>query len=365
MTPRRQRLAAPEAPTGIELAHIVQDQQLGAVRCRLMADVSRPPSISAMSPSELLELQKTAGNAAVARLVRGEQPGAPDTTGMDLVDGLAAQASRGRPIREDVRRQLESGTGTTLDDVRVHADADADALAGSFGARAFATDNHVFFRAGAYDPDASEGYRLLAHEVAHTVQAGSTAGGIAGARRLAVSDPADVEERAAEDFASRLLQARNEAVDGAGGPDSAAAARVEGAAASDKGGRIARSRTEDVVHRHGNGMTGTAMIARADDSEGSITVSVAPSEGAGAGAGSDSVLVTVPTDFLAQRRQMEQLVAYEGRHEPRKLLDRVEAAVLRVLEQGHRTADIRGTADKAVGTQQMGDLICRQIERSY
>ena len=45
--------------------------------------------------------------------------------------------------------------------------------------------------------------------------------------------------------------------------------------------------------------------------------------------------------------------------------DRVEAAVLRVLEQGHRTADIRGAADKAVGTQQMGDLVCRQIERSY
>jgi len=45
--------------------------------------------------------------------------------------------------------------------------------------------------------------------------------------------------------------------------------------------------------------------------------------------------------------------------------DRVEAAVLHVLEQGHRTADIRGTADKAVGTQQMGDLGCRQIERSH
>ena len=45
--------------------------------------------------------------------------------------------------------------------------------------------------------------------------------------------------------------------------------------------------------------------------------------------------------------------------------DRVEAAVLKVLEGGHRTADIRGTADKAVGTQQMGELVCRQIERSY
>jgi 3-isopropylmalate dehydrogenase len=45
--------------------------------------------------------------------------------------------------------------------------------------------------------------------------------------------------------------------------------------------------------------------------------------------------------------------------------DRVEAAVLRVLEQGYRTADIRGAGDTPVGTLQMGDLICRQIEKSY
>ena len=45
--------------------------------------------------------------------------------------------------------------------------------------------------------------------------------------------------------------------------------------------------------------------------------------------------------------------------------DRVEAAVLRVLEQGHRTADIRGAEDTPVGTRQMGDLICGHIERSY
>jgi 3-isopropylmalate dehydrogenase len=45
--------------------------------------------------------------------------------------------------------------------------------------------------------------------------------------------------------------------------------------------------------------------------------------------------------------------------------DRVEAAVLRVLEQGYRTADIRGAGDTPVGTQQMGDLICREIEKRY
>jgi 3-isopropylmalate dehydrogenase len=42
--------------------------------------------------------------------------------------------------------------------------------------------------------------------------------------------------------------------------------------------------------------------------------------------------------------------------------DRVDAAVLRVLEQGHRTRDI-AAGGKAVGTREMGDLIVRELER--
>ena len=45
--------------------------------------------------------------------------------------------------------------------------------------------------------------------------------------------------------------------------------------------------------------------------------------------------------------------------------DRVEAAVLHVLEQGHRTMDIRSEGTKPVGTVQMGDLIAQHVERSY
>ncbi len=45
--------------------------------------------------------------------------------------------------------------------------------------------------------------------------------------------------------------------------------------------------------------------------------------------------------------------------------DRIEAAVLRVLEQGHRTADIAPRGQRAVGTREMGDLIAREVERSY
>jgi 3-isopropylmalate dehydrogenase len=43
--------------------------------------------------------------------------------------------------------------------------------------------------------------------------------------------------------------------------------------------------------------------------------------------------------------------------------DRVEAAVQRVLEQGHRTKDIAGPNDKVLGTKEMGDLIVQHVER--
>ena len=45
--------------------------------------------------------------------------------------------------------------------------------------------------------------------------------------------------------------------------------------------------------------------------------------------------------------------------------DRIEHAVLRVLEQGHRTADIVAQGARATGTREMGDLIVRELERQY
>jgi 3-isopropylmalate dehydrogenase len=42
--------------------------------------------------------------------------------------------------------------------------------------------------------------------------------------------------------------------------------------------------------------------------------------------------------------------------------ERVERAVLRVLEQGHRTRDIAGAGEKWVGTKEMGDVIVRELE---
>ena len=45
--------------------------------------------------------------------------------------------------------------------------------------------------------------------------------------------------------------------------------------------------------------------------------------------------------------------------------DRIDAAVLRVLEHGYRTRDIHAAGMKLVGTREMGDLISSAVEKSY
>ena len=45
--------------------------------------------------------------------------------------------------------------------------------------------------------------------------------------------------------------------------------------------------------------------------------------------------------------------------------DRIDAATLRILEQGHRTRDIHAAGMKLMGTKEMGDLIAGEVQRSY
>jgi 3-isopropylmalate dehydrogenase len=45
--------------------------------------------------------------------------------------------------------------------------------------------------------------------------------------------------------------------------------------------------------------------------------------------------------------------------------DRVDGAVRRALEAGHRTADIAAPGARARGTREMGDLIVSEVERQY
>lgn len=77
----------------------------------------------------------------------------------------------GVPLEEGVRGWLEECFGVGLGGVRVHTGREADELARWLGAEAFAVGADVFFGAGRWNPEVRAGRVLLAHEVAHTVQA--------------------------------------------------------------------------------------------------------------------------------------------------------------------------------------------------
>lgn len=81
-----------------------------------------------------------------------------------------ALRTSGRPLESDVRELARVRLGFDFDQVRVHADSMAAAAAETLSAEAFTCGQDIFFAAGNYQPHTDEGFRRLAHELAHTVQ---------------------------------------------------------------------------------------------------------------------------------------------------------------------------------------------------
>jgi len=112
-----------------------------------------------------------------------------------------ALRSPGKPLDSATRSFFESRLGHDFGGVRVHTDARAAESAAAVNALAYTVGRDVVFGAGRYAPDASDGRRLLAHELAHVVQQSSETHappGLDGGR----NDPL---ERAADLHAERAL----------------------------------------------------------------------------------------------------------------------------------------------------------------
>lgn len=60
--------------------------------------------------------------------------------------------------------------GQSLDDVRIHTNRAAEALADHIDARAFTWGTNIAFAAGQFQPESEAGRRLLAHELVHVAQ---------------------------------------------------------------------------------------------------------------------------------------------------------------------------------------------------
>ncbi|MEU8758938.1 DUF4157 domain-containing protein [Streptomyces sp. NPDC048659] len=149
-------------------------------------------------PLDAAALQGLIGNAAVARAVQRAREREEEQGGGALVHEELRRP--GRPLGQALRAEMEARLGADFSDVRVHTGATAQRSAAVIGARAYTSGRDVVIGSGGGDR------HTLAHELTHVVQ--QREGPVAGTddgTGLALSDPSDSYERAAEANARRVM----------------------------------------------------------------------------------------------------------------------------------------------------------------
>ena len=143
-----------------------------------------------------LDLQRLAGNGAVAQLMADEE----QSPVHDVV------GSGGRPLEPEVRGDMETRLGADFGDVRIHDDSAAAESATAVNAHAYTVGSNVVFQRDTYDPSSDAGRVTLAHELTHVMQQRS--GPVEGTDApggIKVSDPSDRFEREASANAERAM----------------------------------------------------------------------------------------------------------------------------------------------------------------
>jgi hypothetical protein len=143
-------------------------------------------------------------SAAPASEIPGSESSGAASALFDAVRSVAGSGG-GRPLDPGTRAFFEAGFGRDLGGVRVHTGPAADASARGVNALAYTLGRDIVFRAGHYAPGTRDGERLLAHELAHTLQQ-PDAPARAADGPLEVGAVDDPMEREADAAAARVLR---------------------------------------------------------------------------------------------------------------------------------------------------------------
>ena len=99
-----------------------------------------------------------------------EQPGGTPEVTPGLESRIASLRGGGSPLPQSSRAFFEPRFGHDFSKVRIHSDGRAAEAAQAANARAFTLGRDVVFGAGQYQPESSEGRRLIGHELTHVIQ---------------------------------------------------------------------------------------------------------------------------------------------------------------------------------------------------
>ena len=88
----------------------------------------------------------------------------------ELSSQLNSTKGKGIPLPEQKQAFFGQAFGQDFSGVRLHTDSQAVQMNKGLNAKAFNHGSDVYFNQGEYNPDSSEGKRLLGHELTHVVQ---------------------------------------------------------------------------------------------------------------------------------------------------------------------------------------------------
>lgn len=108
--------------------------------------------------------------AKIQRSEDGEGLQVQEPDAASLLAELRQSGGSGQTLPTDVRKDLGPYVGFDPSRAKVHVGPAADRAAKELGARAFTIGSDVFFKAGEYNPQGTEGKALLAHELTHVAQ---------------------------------------------------------------------------------------------------------------------------------------------------------------------------------------------------
>jgi len=213
------------------------------------------------------------------RLVQRQAIGPSTLATIESSGNKVIPPGSGESLDEKTRAFMESRFDRDFGDVRVHIDTDAAESAEALSADAYATGRDIYFAAGKYAPESSQGQHLLAHELTHVVQQAE------GQTRTdrALSHPDDESEREARGVSEGLSVA----------------------ALSAPRARLQRQASGSVDPTQDNPPPGPAMPLPSP----SLIEQKAP-VATGDLIKFESVLLSADTEFV--RFQLEQMIAYGG-----------------------------------------------------
>jgi hypothetical protein len=161
------------------------EQEADAVATKIVAQINTPQSSVQRSSEEEEELQMKPVSSVQRSSEEEEElqmkpvslrqePIAGGEASGQLEDSIQRARGGGQGLDTGLQRSMGQAMGADFSQVRVHTDARSDQLNRTLQAKAFTTGKDIFFRQGAYQPTSPSGQELIAHELTHTVQQGST-----------------------------------------------------------------------------------------------------------------------------------------------------------------------------------------------